>query len=284
MKPKKRVFFIRSTYFLLDIFFAGFSIMVACWVRESTLPFSPTFENLFIDYTNPFHFVFVFWVLAVLFFNNINGLYQTRREILESIEIWQVFKSVCFSSVFTIVAIYSLKIEDFPRSILILSAVFMTVTLSFWRIVKRGFVEFLVERGYNNFNVLIIGAGKVGMALAEEIRKRPGFGLRVVGYLDDFKPVSQEYAGHQVIGKPSDFIRIVRKEFINKIFITIHHDSQAFLRLLEEARSLRVAVRVIPQGFELTTGEFFKYNVGFIPVLEYSNEAVSYTHLTLPTN
>jgi len=42
--------------------------------------------------------------------------------------------------------------------------------------------------------------------------------------------------------------------------------------MLEKARRLNVAVRVIPQGFELSTCEFSKYNIGFIPVLEYSNE------------
>ena len=29
---------------------------------------------------------------------------------------------------------------------------------------------------------------------------------------------------------------------------------------------------MIPQGFEFTTGEFLKYNIGFIPVLEYCDE------------
>ena len=33
-----------------------------------------------------------------------------------------------------------------------------------------------------------------------------------------------------------------------------------------------VAVRVVPHGFHLTTGEFFKYNIGFIPILEYVEE------------
>ena len=194
---------------------------------------------------------------------------------MESLEIWSVFKSVAYATVVAIVSIYLLKIEGFPRSILVLSVIFINILLSIWRVLKRMFVDFLVVRGYNNFNVLIIGAGKVGLALANEIKKRPGYGLRIVGFLDDFKPRGDFQAGYKVMGKLSDFLKIARKEFINKVFITIHHDSKAFLDMLEQAKALHVAVRVVPQGFEFTTGEFLKYNIGFIPILEYCDEEYS---------
>jgi len=61
----------------------------------------------------------------------------------------------------------------------------------------------------------------------------------------------------------------VRREFIQKIFITTHDDSGIFLKLLEQAKELGIAVRVIPHGFELMSGDFVKYNIGFIPILEY---------------
>ena len=59
-------------------------------------------------------FSFLDWPSS--FLNNINGLYQTRRELLESLEVWQVVKSVTLSVVITIVGIYILKVEGFPAS------------------------------------------------------------------------------------------------------------------------------------------------------------------------
>jgi len=134
---------------------------------------------------------------------------------------------------------------------------------------KRIFVEYLVTQGYNNFNVLIIGAGKIGTALTEEIRKKPALGLNVVGYLDDFKAKKAPTGDVEILGTISDFVKIARKEFINKIFITCHHDGEGFLKLLEQAKNLGIAVRVVPHGFELMSGEFSKYNIGVIPILEY---------------
>lgn len=268
----KRVFFIRFAYVLLDVVSIGLAIFAACLIRHETIPFVVTPHALFLDAQNPFEVVFVFWIAAILFFNSSAGLYQTHREVSESVEVWNVFKSVCFTGVAVIVFVYLLKIENFPRSILLLVTLFNWILLSTWRVFKRIFVNFLVSRGYNNFNVLIIGAGKVGVALAEEIKKYPAYGLKIAGFLDDFKSNDQRYAGHPVLGPISDFGEIARREFINKVFITIHHDSKVFLQLLEKARQLNVAVRVIPQGFELSTCEFAKYNIGFIPILEYSNE------------
>ncbi|MCK5214987.1 MAG: sugar transferase [Candidatus Omnitrophica bacterium] len=275
MWRNRRIIFIKSAYILLDIICISLSFVLACWLRKTALPFPIAIHDLGLDYSNPFLIVFTSWLLAILFFNNISGLYQTRRELLESLEIWCVFKAVAYATVVAIVSIYLLKIEGFPRSILVLSVIFINISLSVWRVFKRMFVDFLVVRGYNNFNVLIVGAGKVGVALANEIKKRPGYGLKIVGFLDDFKPSADLQAGHKVVGKLSDFLKIARKEFINKVFITIHHDSKAFLSLLEQAKALHIAVRVVPQGFEFTTGEFSKYNIGFIPVLEYCDEEYS---------
>lgn len=275
MKLFSRIHLIKAFYICIDIFFVSLAVYLACYLRQSTLPFEVSIHDLFFNYSHPIHYIFIFWLLAIIFLNNLNGLYQTRRELAESIEIWKVIRSVFDSVVITIVVIYTLKIEGFPRSVLLLSGGLIIIFLSLWRVLKRTFVLFLVAQGYNNFNVLIIGAGKVGQALAQEMEKRKALGLRVIGFLDDFKTSE---GGVKIIGKVADFSEAAQKNFINKVFITIHNDPQVFLQILEQAREMQIAVRVVPQGFELTTGEFGKYNIGFIPVLEYFNAGHELRH------
>jgi exopolysaccharide biosynthesis polyprenyl glycosylphosphotransferase len=214
--------------------------------------------------------------MVTIFLNNAYGLYQTKREIFETVEVWKVLKSACLASLIIIVTVFVVRIAYFPRSILIFNTIIMFLLLSVWRIAKRIFVEYLVTQGYNNFNVLVIGAGKIGRTLSEEIFKKPALGLNVVGYLDDFKEAGLDIDGVKVLGRISDFPNVARREFIDKVFITCHHDSEAFLKLLEDAKSLGVAVRVVPHGFELMSGEFAKYNIGFIPILEYCDGELGY--------
>ncbi len=276
MKPSVRIYLIKLLYVCIDVFFVMLAIYLACRLRQGTLPFEINARNFF-NIQGPIQYVFVLLLFMIVLLNHIHGLYQTRRELAEGIEIWKVFRCVFDSVIVAVLAIYFFKIESFPRTVLLLSGLFIVIFLSFWRILKRVFVLFLVSKGYNNFNVLIIGAGKVASALAEEIEKRKALGLNIVGYLDDSKVVSEICRGYPVLGKISDFPIIAQQKFINMIFITVHHDSRVFLQLLEQARELRLSVRVIPEGFELTTGEFGKYNIGFIPVLEYFSECIEFS-------
>lgn len=278
MIHKSKQFIIKTLYILIDISCLYSAIYLSCLVRKKLINFPLSFPYLLVEESNPFRYIFLLWIVVTILFLNAQNLYQTRREVQESIEIGLVIKSVFFSSLITIAAIYALKMHSFPRTVFMNTTMAMMILLSLWRVLKREFVEYLVSRGYNNFNVLIIGAGKVGMALAREIEKRPGLGIKIIGFLDDAKADDPAHPEVKILGKISGFTEIAHREFIDKVFITIHQDSNVFLRLLEQAREMGVAVRVIPHGFDLTTGEFFKYNIGLIPILEYVDEGNSRRH------
>ncbi|MBF0123314.1 MAG: sugar transferase [Candidatus Omnitrophica bacterium] len=261
-------FLIRFSYVLIDIGCICASIFLAASLRQSVLPVA--LQDLFFDVGNDFHLVFVFWFVTVLFFNGVNGLYQTRRESIEAHEIGQVMRSV-FSAVITVLAfVYSMKIIGFPRSVFLLTAVFTTVFFCLWRFFKRIFVRFLAAHGYNNFNVLIIGAGTSGMMLAQEIKRYPGIGMNVVGFLDDVKTTSSLGHGQKVLGTLAQMEEVIRKNFVQTVFFTVHPAGNIFSDMIETAKNLRVAVRVVPLAFDSAVGEIFKFNIGYIPVLEYS--------------
>jgi exopolysaccharide biosynthesis polyprenyl glycosylphosphotransferase len=266
-----RYLFIKTVYIMIDIFFMMLAIYIACQVRRNTLYFPPTFDNIFLNPENPFRTLLFFWVPVTIFTNNANGLYETKREKLESVEVFQVFRSVFFAAFSSIVMIYALKIEGFPRTVLGTATFLVAIFFSLWRVAKRSFVEYLVAQGFNNFNALIIGAGKVGATLEHEIRRRKTLGIKVVGYLDDFKTNADiPPARARILGKVADFHTIAKKEFIHQVYITLHHDLAAFTKIIEEAKEMGIAVRVVPQGFEFLQTDFTKYNIGIIPVLEYS--------------
>ncbi len=269
MSSNVRKILIHFTYLLIDITVVILSIYLACTIRQTTVPFDITLYNIFINPDNDFRLIFVFWVVTVVFMLERKLLYQTRREVLEGFEIGELFHAILTSTLLVIVALYAFKFEGFPRTVLGLGTGFMALFLSIWRVLKRMFVNYIVAHGYNNLNVVIIGKGKVGMTLLNEIRQRPGIGLNVVGFLDDFKTNGATNNEERVLGKIEDFRRVCRNEFVHKVFITLHHNSEVFLKILEEAKKLGVAVRVVPQGFQLMQSDYSKYNIGIIPILEY---------------
>ena len=241
--------------------------------RAQTVHFSVSIQSLF-SAVDPFKMLFLVWTLLILFFHYTHGLYQTRREESKGLEIWEVAKSIFFSTLVIIVLAFLLKVQDFPRSVMMLNAVVITVFCSIWRVLKKLWVNYLVANGYNNFNTLIIGADKIGMSLASEISRQPALGLKIKGFLDD-NMVGK--CGHwPVLGKLNGLQEIIQREFIHKIFITVYPDHETFIKLLEIAKEEGLAVRVVPQGYEYMTQDFIKFNIGVIPVLEYSDMDVNH--------
>lgn len=260
---------IRMTYVAFDAVSVFLSVVLACWIRQETFPVS--LRELFFDTTNPFNYVFVLWLLTALFFNGLFHLYQTRREVVESHELWLVIRSVFFAALTVVLFVYSMKIIGFPRSVFLLMVTLSGFFFCLWRIFKRVFVEFLAAHGYNNFNVVIVGAGKVGLMLAEELRRHPGYGFKVIGFLDDKKVSADLGGGYEVLGTLADLRDVIKRRFVSKIFITIHPGGTVVHGMLETALAENVAVRVVPEAFDRATSDIFKYNIGFIPILEYTD-------------
>jgi exopolysaccharide biosynthesis polyprenyl glycosylphosphotransferase len=263
---------IKIIYIAIDVVVIVLSIYLACLWREDLIPFTVTLKNIFFLNSNPYRFLFTFWLIITVLQLNMRDLYQTRREISEGMEIDVVIKSVVVASILVALSIFFFKFKDFPRSIFLVGTGLNIFFLSAWRAIKRHFVLYMVSKGYNNFNALIIGAGNVGVALAQSIKERPHLGINIIGFLDnEHEGYADEEEKFPILGHLDEFRRIVREEFINKVFITSYPDTYSFLKLLKLANEMGVAIRVVPQGFELIDGEFDKYNIGIIPVLEYSN-------------
>ncbi len=265
---------IRLIYILFDVVFITLAFYLACLLRPAVFAFPVSLENFFFSPQNPYRLVFFLWLAVILFFNQTHGLYQTRREMLETIEVWEVVKSVIGATLIFIVFTYLLRVQDFPRSVVVISDVLLVVFLSLWRVVKKGMVDYIVAHGYNNFNTLIIGAGKIGRLLEDEIRRRPGLGIKIVGFLDDFKDVKSNQ--QDILGKVDDFVFLARRLFINTVFVTIHPDDKMLLKILEQAKQMGIAVKVVPQGFEWMSKDVNRYNIGLIPILEYTHIEVSF--------
>lgn len=273
MRPRLQSIFIISLYAAIDVVCIVLAFYLVLLFRPQTVPFSVSIQSFF-SAANPFKLLFMVWTLLILFFHYTHGLYQTRREQLESLEIWEVVKSIIISTLAIIVLAFLLRVQDFPRSVMLLNAVVITVFCSIWRVLKKLLVNYLVSNGYNNFNTLIIGAGKIGILLADEINRQPALGLKIKGFLDDNKV--GKCGNWPVLGKLDGLKEIIHREFIQKIFITIYPDHQCFIKLLETAREEGMAVRVVPQGYEYMAHDFIKFNIGIIPILEYSDIDVNY--------
>lgn len=93
-------------------------------------------------------------------------------------------------------------------------------------------------------NVLIVGAGRVGRAIAAQLQANPESGRKFCGFLDEAKPLNRE-----VLGRPADLARLARTAFVDEVILAAPKNSELTSQLLSEAQRLRLDLEIIPELF-----------------------------------
>jgi exopolysaccharide biosynthesis polyprenyl glycosylphosphotransferase len=118
-------------------------------------------------------------------------------------------------------------------------------------------------------HVLIVGAGGVGRKIASYLEDHPETGRSVYGILDNHSPM-----GDGVIGRLCDLARLARTGFVEEVILAAprEQDRGLMLQLLQEARGLRLDVKLVPEllGCAPSGSEFER--VGDLPLIDLHTE------------
>ena len=129
--------------------------------------------------------------------------------------------------------------------------------LRYYIITQQVFEEGDIQR------TLIYGAGMGGSLVANEYRRNPQFGKKIIGFVDDNPEKSGTYIGKiPVFGTGDELEQVLMKYDIDELIIAISQMNKSDLKAITlKAKRLNVAVKTMPGLFELIDG---KFNVGMI--------------------
>ena len=185
------------------------------------------------------------YVALILLLCEWQDLYRTPRTRNSQEESLAVFKVVLVATLVLTAFIYLSGVKIISRLIVLASLFLNTMTLVAWRYAKRRLVIRRVEQGIGARNVVIIGAGTIGQALASQLEQAKHLGYRFVGFLDE------NHSGEShVLGKITDLPRLARALFLDDVFITIPSERELVKRIAVEAREYRLDVKVVPELYD----------------------------------
>jgi len=260
----KHTKYIHFVYLLVDVVLIASSFYLPYCLKYSqyVIP-NQTF------YFEGYRLIFCFWGLILIFILNNQRLYVTDRSLDIFTETWKVIKSVILASALIVAVIFLLRMTPIPRFILISSTLLLTFSLSFWRVVKRMILNYMVVNGFHNINILILGAGKVGSALVEDIEGNPNLGFRVIGFLDDKK--TENVLRYKILGNINSLESVVKKYFIDEIYVTIPSERKQVCEVLSLGNRLGKTVRVVADNFSLPFTQVSVGYIGLVPLIKYIN-------------
>ncbi len=139
-------------------------------------------------------------------------------------DIFDVIKAVTAgSAIFITVMVFSNKIDGFPRSIFLIEPMLTVLFISGTKLFYRYFREFYHQKEHKiTKNLLIVGAGKAGVMVLNELRGNKSLGIRAVGFIDDGKyQRGTTVQGVPVLGSTADLPEIIKTEGIDEVIIAI---------------------------------------------------------------
>lgn len=145
----------------------------------------------------------------------------------------------------------------FPQSVHILSWLFNILVIGASRLGVRVINHIRHMRGDKTTKTLIVGAGDAGAMLAREIYHRYYDSKKLVGFVDDDEYKKDKLIfGVKVLGQRSDIPSIVKQYGVNEIIVAIPSVAGNQLReIIKSCKKTACTVKTLPGIYELIDGK-----------------------------
>lgn len=150
-----------------------------------------------------------------------------------------------------------------------------------WRLLRRSIIARAQLTEGTLQRTLIYGAGMAGSLVANEYRRNPHLGKKIIGFIDDDREKTGTYIGKiPVFGTSEDLETVMDQYQIEELIIAISQIDESVLKSVTmKAKNLNVTMKMMPGLFELIDG---KFNVGMIRDVEVedllSRESIQLDH------
>ncbi len=194
--------------------------------------------------------VYLLWfALCLIFFTRSYGLYgpiQNRSGLNEQ---RMTIQATLVAGLLLCGTIYLSRGEQVSRIVVVLSVLLTGAMLCARRALWRSLVYSRYRDGVDTRNVLIVGSGRVAHALRNHLESLRHLGFRFKGFiaLDERERESGE---PDLIGGMRQCVGLARALFVDEIFFSVPADREVVMSLVEEARSVGIDVRVVPDLYD----------------------------------
>lgn len=196
-------------------------------------------------------------------------MYRTAREQSAWQETVNILKAVGLATALLVLFIFTSGNKEISRLVVVCSGAWNVAALAGWRYTKRRQVVRRAKRGDGLSRVLIVGAGKLGRALAAWFQENQHLGYEVCGFLDAH-PNGEE----QVLGSVRDLRKVALAQFADRLFVTLPADREMVKEIFLEARRLRLSLNVVPDLYDGLGWRAPVEMIGGFPVIELHREPI----------
>jgi len=208
--------------------------------------YTPTHWN------SEYSFLAALAVLAFYLISEFGGIYRSWRGVPFRMQFFQlllVWGGVVLTLLF--LASVTKTSSNYSRMVILVWLVSVPAVLSLWRLLLRGLLSHLRAQGYNTRTVAIVGAGELGVRVAQKINHAPWLGLNLLGFFDDraYQEARLSWDG-QIQGDFDDLVEKARRGEVDLIYIALPLTAQPrIMDLVSRLADTTVSLYLVPDFF-----------------------------------
>ncbi|MES2133715.1 MAG: undecaprenyl-phosphate glucose phosphotransferase [Bacteroidota bacterium] len=224
-----------------------------------------------------------FWMLLLLvgawyFCSRSNNFYGNlkRKSLFKNVlnTFHNLFVQLCIVIIFFF-AIY--RTSHFQQFIYVYIGL-LCILIPLEKILYKRLITYLHYKGFTQKKILIIGAGKTGMAFFDIINDQRHLGYEVVGFLDDqAKPhLNGSYLGK--LEKLDEYVSTNMREFDEVVVALPNAANEKIKHIADIVGNHAVKLRIIPAYHELINSQYRVGTFGDFPMITLRDEPLDDIH------
>ncbi len=196
-----------------------------------------------------YHLMLTPAVVCICYLSNLwIGFNKSKR--MESIfkQGGDLLKATFLSGVLILAFFYYIRSELYSRKLLALFVPMLFLGLLFSHLLVMVILRALRKKGYNLRYYAVIGTGKKGQQLVQDIKRMGWLGLKCAFFVDDNpKLIGTEILGIPVCGPIKKIPELIEAKKVDEVYLTLDGDeAQRAYPILESLQYSGVTIRIIP--------------------------------------
>lgn len=246
---------------VVDIATVAILAVVATWLRQNTSFFHPGHPTGLGAGEWAFKIYLAGFALVLILISKAYGLYGPIHSLGGLREQRLTVQSCFTASVILAGALYFSYANAISRAVVLTTMVSSTILLCLRRAIWRAYLYRNYEKGIGTRNVLVVGTGSSALAVRNHLRRIRRLGYTFRGFIwtdQDAARSRMAYRGRnaqqlndsEILGSVDQLTELVRKHFIDEIFITGQCSRTTVTDLVGRAADAGIDVRVVPDLYE----------------------------------
>lgn len=209
------------------------------------------------------NFLWYFSSRTIRFYDEFGNRYFSYQAVnLLKLIFLQILASILF--------IFIAKENLFTRNFILFYSVLLTIFVSIRFLLFRQMLKALRSKGKNVRDIIIIGAGEVGLSFYDMITNNPDMGYNLLGFVDDNITTNGKI---KILGATGELQFVFDQNRVEEAIIALpNYAYESIDKIIKICNHNAVSVHIIPDYFKFISKKFQVSMIGSFPIISVRNE------------